>query len=286
MRIRWALFALTALAVAVPLLVPLGLPLRVTKEVRGVYDAIDALPKGSRVLVSFDFGAASLPEMEPMSRALLRHCFSRDVRVIGLALLAEGAGIGNNIISSTASEYEKRDGVDYLFLGYKPRPDAAMLGIGEDIRRVFPADHAGRSTDEVPILDGVSNYRQIALVVSVADDDMPIAWINYAGARYGATIACGATAVMVTSFYPYLPSGQLVGLIGGLKGAAEYERLVGRAGSAARGMDAQSVAHGLILLTIVAGNLQALMRKGRSPSFGHAQGRQRPVFAPLRRGKR
>jgi hypothetical protein len=263
MRTRWVLFVLTALAVALPLMIPLGLPLRVTKEVRGVYDAIQTLPKGSRVLISFDFGAASLPEMGPMSRALIRHCFSRDLRVIGLALLAEGAGIGNNIISATAAEYGKIDRADYLFLGYKPRPDAAMLGIGEDLRRVFPADHAGRSTDGVPVLDGVNNYGQIALVVSVADDDMPIAWINYAGARYGASIACGATAVMVTSFYPYLPSGQLVGLIGGLKGAAEYEHLLDRPGSATRGMDAQSVAHGLILLAIVAGNLHALVRGRR-----------------------
>jgi hypothetical protein len=263
MRARWVLFGLTALAVALPLMMPLGLPLRVTKEVQSVYDAIQALPEGSHVLLSFDFGAASLPEMEPMSRALLRHCFSRDVKVIGLALLAEGAGIGNNIMNSTASEYGRSDGVDYLFLGYKPRPDAAILGIGEDLRRVFPADHAGRSTEVMPILEGVNNYGQIAMVLSMADDDMPIVWINYAGARYGATIACGATAVMVTSFYPYLPSGQLVGLIGGLKGAAEYERLVGRAGSAARGMDAQSVAHGLVLLAIVAGNLHMLLQKRR-----------------------
>ncbi len=263
MRTRWTLFVLTALAVAVPLLVPLGLPLRTTKEVVAVYDAIEALPEASHLLISFDFGAASLPEMEPMARALLRHCFARGLKVIGIALLAEGAGIGNTILSTTAAEYDKQDRIDYLFLGYKPRPDAAILGIGEDLRRVFPADHAGRTTEDAVALDGVRDYGQIAMVVSVADDDMPIVWINYAGARYGATIACGATAVMVTSFYPYLPSGQLVGLIGGLKGAAEYEHLVGRTGTAARGMDAQSVAHGLILIAIVAGNLQALLRRKR-----------------------
>lgn len=261
MWVRQALFALTAVAVVVPLLVPLDLPLRVTKEVRAVYEAIEQLPDGSRVLMSFDFGAATMPEMEPMSRAILRHCFGRNVRVVGLALLAEGAGIGNSLMGATAAEYGKEDGVDYLFLGYKPRPEAAMLGMGEDLKRVFPADHAGRSTDGMPILEGVTNYNQIGLVVSVADDSMPIVWINYAGARYGATIACGATAVMVTSFYPYLPSGQLVGLIGGLKGAAEYEQLIARRGTATRGMDAQSVAHALILAAIVAGNLHALIRK-------------------------
>jgi hypothetical protein len=257
------LFLLTAVAVAFPLLVPLGLPLRTTKEVAAVYDAIEGLPEGAHVLVSFDFGAASIPEMEPMSRAVLRHCFSRNLKVVGLALLAEGAGIGNALMRSTAAESQLTDGHDYVFLGYKPRPDAAMLGMGEDMKRVFPTDHAGRSTQELPILQDVTNYNQVSLIVSVADDDMPIAWINYAGARYGATIACGATAVMVTSFYPYLPSGQLVGLIGGLKGAAEYEQLIARKGSATRGMDAQSVAHGLILVAIVAGNFQMLLRKRR-----------------------
>jgi len=39
-------------------------------------------------------------------------------------------------------------------------------------------------------------------------------------------VAVGVTAVMAADLYPYLQSGQLVGMLAGLKGAAEYEKLV------------------------------------------------------------
>jgi hypothetical protein len=39
-------------------------------------------------------------------------------------------------------------------------------------------------------------------------------------------VAVGVTAVMAADMYPYLQSGQLIGMLSGLKGAAEYEKLV------------------------------------------------------------
>jgi hypothetical protein len=60
---------------------------------------------------------------------------------------------------------------------------------------------------------------------------------------------------MATDYYPYLSSGQLLGLIGGMKGAAEYERLMSISGDARRGMDAQSMVHVIIVLLVVLGNV-------------------------------
>ena len=84
---------------------------------------------------------------------------------------------------------------------------------------------------------------------------MPQYWIEYAGSRYGVTIATGLSAVMVTTFTPYLDSHQLAGIIGGLKGAAEYERRLGIKGAGSRGMDAQSSAHLSIILLVLLGNV-------------------------------
>jgi hypothetical protein len=71
----------------------------------------------------------------------------------------------------------------------------------------------------------------------------------------------GATAVMTTDYYPYLSSGQILGLIGGMKGAAEYERLNDFFGDARRGMDAQSLVHVVIVLLVIVGNA-ALIASG------------------------
>ena len=65
----------------------------------------------------------------------------------------------------------------------------------------------------------------------------------------------GTTAVMAPDAYPYLQSKQIEGLVGGLKGAAEYETLIGYPGLGTRGMPAQEWAHVLVIFFIIIGNL-------------------------------
>jgi hypothetical protein len=258
---RRVIFALIALSVAVPLIVKIGLPSKVTKEVKQVYQEIERLEQGSPILVSFDHEASSLPEIQPMAEAVLRHCFSKNLKVLGLALLAEGTAIGDEIMRDVAQEYGKEYGEDYVFLGFRPQYMAAILGMGEDIHRVFPEDYRGNSTDELPVIKDLRNYEDIPLIISVADGDMPTYWINFAGARYHKKIGIAVTAVMATSFYPFLDSGQLVGLVGGLKGAAEYENLIARPGMGSKGMDAQSMAHLMILVLVILGNITFFVSK-------------------------
>jgi tetrahydromethanopterin S-methyltransferase subunit D len=58
-----------------------------------------------------------------------------------------------------------------------------------------------------------------------------------------------------------LSSGQLTGLLGGLKGAAEYETLVDRKGRGLKGMDSQSIVHLLLVGFIVLGNVILLYQR-------------------------
>jgi hypothetical protein len=258
---RQLIFVLIALSVAIPLVIKLGLPNEVTSEVLAVYEEIDQLDSGSVVLVSFDHEASSLPEIKPMAQAVLRHCFNRKLKVVGLALLAEGTAIGEQILRRTADEYGAVYGEDYVFLGFRPQYQAAILGMGEDIKRVFPEDYNNDPLDRLPLMRKVKNYQDISLIISVADGDMPTWWVDYAVSRYHKKLACASTAVMATSFYPFLSAGQMVGLLGGLKGAAEYEMLIKKPGMGQRGMDAQSVCHLVIILLVIAGNVGYFMRK-------------------------
>jgi hypothetical protein len=252
---RRIIFVLIAFSVAFPLVFKIGLPNRVTGEVKDVYDAINSLDSGAVVLVSFDHEASSLPEIKPMAEAILRHCFSKNSKVISLALLAEGTAIGDEITKNVAHEYHREYGRDYVFLGFRPQSTAAILGMGEDFHRVFSEDYKGNSTFELEITKNIKNYDDISLIISIADGDLPSYWINYAGARYHKKIVAAVTAVMATSYYPYLSSKQISGLVGGLKGAAEYEILIRKPGMGGKGMDAQSVAHTVILILVVLGNI-------------------------------
>jgi hypothetical protein len=88
-------------------------------------------------------------------------------------------------------------------------------------------------------------------------------WIWYYHARYRGNLATAQTAIGAPRYYQYLQTGQLVGLIGGMKGAAEYERLVGHPGLATVGMDSQSIAHLLIIGFVMLGNVILWLEKRR-----------------------
>jgi hypothetical protein len=65
---------------------------------------------------------------------------------------------------------------------------------------------------------------------------------------------------MAPEAYPLLDSGQLVGMLTGMRGAAEYETLLGSRspGFAVTAMAGQSFAHLFILGLIALGNLPIL----------------------------
>jgi len=256
---RRIIFVLIFLGVALPLIFNFTLPNAITDEVRNTYDYINNLSEGSVLLFSFDHDAATLPEMEPMTKALLHHAFTKHFKVIGMALRAEGATIGNKAFQTMGAKFGLIEGEDYVFLGYRPEVTSAVLGIGENIARVYPKDFRGIPLEQIPLMQKVKNYRDIGLVLSVSDDDTPVYWINYANARYQAAVVPAITAVMATTFYPFLQEKQIIGMVPGLKGAAEYEQLIEKPGDASTGMSAQSIAHLIIVLFVILGNIGYFM---------------------------
>jgi len=254
---RRIIFFLVALAVVLPIIRPLNLPgLRFTPEVRGVYATIERLPPNSPVVISVDFDPSTAPELYPMGVAILRHAFVRNLRVIVLGLWQTGTGIGEEMTRRVARELDKKDGVDYVFLGWAPGATNVIIGLGQDLYRTFPKDFYGKETMELPVLNGVRSLRDVGYVVTLAAGDPGIeAWYIYGAEKYRFPLGGGCTAVIAPGMYPYLNAGQINGLIGGMKGAAEYENLIRRPDRATAGMDTQSVTQLLIIVLILLTNV-------------------------------
>jgi len=262
---RRVLYGLLALSVVLPLIIRPRTTVPVSEAVRGAYDAVDRLPAGSVMMISIDFDPSSAPEVNPMLLALLRHAFRKDLKVMLMGQLPLGLPLGGIALSQVAPEMDKVYGRDYVNLGYRPGYTAMIVGIGREIRDYFNVDYRGVPVDSFEFMRRVHNYRDIGLLVSLAHGAVADVWIQYAGGRFNVPIIVGCTGVNAPNLYQYLLSGQIKGLIGGLQAAAAYEQLVERRGSASLGMPAQSWAHALIILLLVAGNLGFILsrRKGR-----------------------
>ena len=273
---RRIIFILIGLGTALPLLMPVNLPITVTPRVEEAYRQIDSLAEGSRVLISMDYEPDTMAELYPMSVAIMRHCFRKNLKVIAMTLYPAGPGLVEPALKAAAEAEGKTRNVDYVFLGYKSGFQTVMIGMGESIRQQYPVDFYRTPLDSIPVMRGFDSYAGIALVVNLTASSAADFWIQFAASRYHKKLILGATAVMATDYYPYLSSRQLLGLVGGMKGAAEYEKRMDLFGDARRGMDAQSLVHVIVSLLVILGNV-ALFAARRSGGDGTGT---RPLGGP------
>src|SRR5581483_5691403 len=253
---RRIIFAVIGLCALLPLLYPVGLPIRVSDEVRQVYDYIASLPEGSVFLLSLDFDPASKPELYPQAIALLRHAFKKNLRVVGMTLWVSGTGMAEQVMTQVAGEMGKVNGKDYVFLGWSPGVGSLIITMGQDLYKAFPSDYYGQPTKDLPVLNGVQSLRDVSYVISLAAGTAGIeTWYVFGKDKYRFELGGGCTGVIAPGLYPLLRSGQINGLIGGLRGAAEYETLIGKKERAVAGMDAQSATHFAIVVLVVLCNV-------------------------------
>ncbi len=253
---RRIIFLIIAVAVLVPFLTGWMLPQgKITATTQHLFDAIEALPPRTPVMISFDYSPSSMPEIQPMALALAHHILSRNLRLVAVTLVVTGPQMADAAIMPVAEKLGKQEGVDWVNLGFKTGGAVLVTQMGEDIKRAYPADARGNSTQNLPVMAGVHNYDDIGLIIDLASSAAPGTWIVYAHDPYDIKLAAGVTGVMAADYYPFLQTGQMMGLLNGLKGAAEYEYLVGQTGFGLLGMSAQSVAHLLIILFVILGNI-------------------------------
>ncbi len=252
---RW-IYLLVAGAVLFPMIFVANFPIELTPESLQLYNAIDALPDSCAVMLTFDYYPSALAETEPMSVAALRHMFRKNMKVVTISNIPLGGpSIAERVTREIAKEYGKEYGVDYVNLGYKYGYVAVMHGLAGSIERIFPADNTGNLLRDLPLMQTVKNYDNIKFIYVVADNATLEYWISIVNAQYGIPVGGGVTAVMAPKMYAFVESGQMIGLLGGMKGAAEYERLLGILGTATRGMNSQSMVHLVIIFLVIIGNV-------------------------------
>ncbi len=265
---RWV-FLVLAVVVVSTYYIPMNVPVPASREVQTIFDAIEGLEEGQKILLAIDYDPNALAELHPMTYVIMEQCFRKKVGVIITSLSQNGPGMAEqailDIVDSTALpktyngvSYPGREivnGVDYAFLGYRAYFELVITGMGQNFRTFFSRDYYDVLLDSLPIMKDVQNYDDIEMVIDISGSNVVDAWIKYAAARYDVKLALGLTGVMTADYYPYLGSGRVFGLMGGLLGAAEYERLADNPGLAMDGMKVQVWAHLTIIAFIIIANI-------------------------------
>jgi hypothetical protein len=277
---RRIIFLAMGAAIVIPLIAPLKMPVGVQKSTQAMFDTVEQIDRTRQALmISIDYDPQTEAECQPMTIALLRHAFARRIPVAALALYVQGNGLLSDAIQRTMAEFNSRAkspadsivyGRDVVFLGWQPPPIVPILSMGESIAKVFPVDYYGTKIETLPIMSWLKSYDQVGMVAAVSSGSSPLWYVVYAQPQFGVKVGAACTAVSAPDYYPYFETKQLCGMLGGMKGAAEYEDLVatrlhipGR-GRAMEGMGAQSAAHILIMAFVILGNVAYFVGKRRA----------------------
>ncbi len=276
---RRIIFLLIALAVIIPMLAEMVIPVRPSPIVQGIFDEIDGLPDGSKILLSCDYGPSTVPENQPMANALTRLCAIKNHKIYYMALWPTGEAQANVAIEEViqADFPEKIYGIDYIQLGFKAGNQGLINAIFSDLKGMYTTDAAGIDINSFPMMEKIDGLKSFDLILGVCSGKPGLKeWVQFAGDRGNIPVAGGVTAVEAPLLYPYYPT-QLLGLMGGLQGAAELEAALVihypeseypkyrtlENSRAVRLMGPQTVAHLVIIFFVIVGNLAFFIQQNR-----------------------
>ncbi len=266
---RW-IFLFVGLSLLIPMFLTVSFKLSISDEVQVLFDAFDELPPGSKVLMAFDYDPPSAPELQPMADAAVKYAFQKDLKLIFIGLWPQGP-LQAEISIQKALEVPEiaaknlQYGINYVNLGFQAGNEFVIQRMGTDFSEAFPKDVRGNPYHDVELLKNVKNFSNVDFVFNFsAGYPGTVEWVQVAADRFGVRLVAGNTAVQAPLVYPYLNAGQLIGLLGGMRGGAEFEKLTGFKDKATKYMLSQTFAHAIVIFFVLVGNIAyAVTRKGK-----------------------
>lgn len=248
-------YVVLILSLFIPLMVPLGLPLSISKDVKTVYDTVEALKPGAVVIVSPSYSPGTDAEMWPQHAAIMQHLMRKKAKIIQVCLDLSSVMYAERAWQTYGPKYNMKYGEDHVIMPYKAGLDVVIAAMGRDIHALYTEDYYRTPTKNIPLMKSISGIKDVALVVDFMPGNTLVDYLRQIESAYKIPVTGGVTAVCIPTMMPYVQSGQCRGLLGGMRGGAEYELLIETPGAAIGGMDAQSLSHLVVILAIAIGNI-------------------------------
>ncbi|NLH88644.1 MAG: hypothetical protein GX460_10670, partial [Firmicutes bacterium] len=222
------------------------------------YEFVESLPNGSTVVIGFDYEPGDEIDLSPIAEAVLHQLARKNIRVVALASFPAGPTFAEEALL-VLEEYGYEYGKDYVNLGHYAGGEPTLAAFANDPLSIFARDWRGNDVSSLAIMKHVSSMKDFSMAMTLNDGPTggtgTHEWVRQAVMAHGTPLIMGVTGVMAASNQTYVQSGQCKGILAGLRAAAEYEKLTGKKGTGTVGMDAQSIAHILIVAFVVLGNI-------------------------------
>ncbi len=256
-RTHRLIYFILFLAILIPMLLgwpsmPSGSP-STPPGVEKFFQTVESLPPGSFVLVAFDYEPYMAGEMEVVAYPVLAHLKGKGCRLALISLNPTGPALAQTIAERVGLRY----GEEFINLGYIPGVEAGLRALGTSDGWFVRYDYLhGQPLESFPAFQGVKGFKDWNLVVLLSGQPSTLlGWIEQVGSMIEVPMVAGVISGLKPYAEPYLSSGQLRGLLGGMADAAFYEAMLGKPSEAARATPVQAFALLIALLIILVGSL-------------------------------
>ncbi|HWD38590.1 MAG TPA: hypothetical protein VG944_07055 [Fimbriimonas sp.] len=233
---RTWLFLILLLAASVPLFVPIALPNAPSQSSEDFFANVMSLKAGDKVLVASDWTKSTRGESGGECEALLRMLIRKKIKI---AMYSSGDPQAPQVFRDTIGEIAKdeldhgeapyQQFQDYVVCGYFPNAEGTALGINNNLRGVFagkkdsPPNGSPQDIFNSPVFQGVnsvSDFKYLIMITASNTERVTFERVKKTPLMFM------VTGVMTPEDNVYYLSGQLKGLIGGVKGVFDLEQMM------------------------------------------------------------
>ncbi|HEY0865773.1 MAG TPA: hypothetical protein VGE01_00245, partial [Fimbriimonas sp.] len=212
-------------------------PNRPTDAAADFYATLMHVPQDRTVMIQSDWTNSSRGESGGSFEALVRILMRRGLKFALYSADPQSPQVARDVITRINDERIKegkepyRSWNDYLVLGYMPAVDVVNKAMATNLRKAFSDRQATspgvgqRNVFESPVLNKVQKFNDLGLFVVVTASNTSITAIERLSGQKTPMMLM-VTGVMGPEHVPYYASGQVKGLVVGLKGVYDMETMM------------------------------------------------------------
>ena len=264
---RRIIYAILLAVIIIPLFVTIKLPSYPSQQSQDFFDTIERVAKESPnklVIIDGQWSPSTRGENQWQTQAIVTHLMARHLHFATLTAETQNSTVTQTqVVEPLAKRFGYVYGRDYINWGYRPPASYAstLKGLVTDVPGTIKKDYKGAPITQFEVMKGIKSREDIGAVVEVTPSGTAEQWLGLFEQNNNPAFLFAPTAVMAPTYYPYLDTKQIAGMLTGIKGAGDYEGLLINAnildkpsfGTGAAG--ALSFVYALIILLIILGNI-------------------------------
>ena len=253
------LYVVLLVIIAAPMLFPgMTLPIvpgQQSKDAFATIQKLGAQKPAKLVLLDGVWSASTRGESAWQTQAIMLQLMRLRIPFAIMSADPQNPQLMENIADALAKKNGYVYGRDYINFGFQVAYTQTLKGIVRDIKGTLKTDWTGKPLSGFSIMANVNSIKDVGAIAEITPSSTLDSWLGLVTQIYHTPLIYVPTAVMAPEGYPFRDSGQIAGIVIGVKGAGDYENLMGVKLEGTQVSTALSLVYALIIFLVILGNI-------------------------------